>query len=430
VFAVAHVPDLNVEDTTRQTIATGSLQSRRDFVTNLATVLAFSAIPEASTLANAFTTPHDDKDAFSKIRGVNYYPSWTPSLPDLWVDYRPSAVEFELSLARSIGVNAVRVWLGTTPWDKLGDKMLDRISHFLETSRKLGLKVMPCIFDSCGVEASSYSGEVVPLQAAYRRLMSSPAVNQPSRDRIKFLAGPYAETVGRDSLCPYSEQDPSVLLWQWHAPSPGYSKLDPKFWPTSERYLRAILKRFGNHPAVMAWDLMNEPCCIKILSASDNGGAAFDKEVVYRFIGRMREVVDSMRPLAPITYGAESAQTMHDLVQYSDVLSFHTYESKPEKLAAMLDTEREFATQHQKPLLLTESIATLFVNSSASTGDGPQVDLFRECLPVIEKASVGYFLVALMEGRFPFAWVGFFRPDGTRKPVADYIESVLKPSRS
>jgi hypothetical protein len=427
---LAHVQDLITAARTRQSFDADSLPSRREFVVNLAAALGASALPGATILPDSLTTPPAEKNEFSALRGVNYYPSWALSLPELWLDYRPTAVEFELSLAQSIGVNAVRVWLGSTPWEKLGEKMLDRVSHFLRTSQKLGLKVIPCIFDSCGVEVSSYSGEVIPLRTAYRRVMNSPAVNQPSRDRIKLLAGPYSETVGRDALCPYSEHDPSVLLWQWHAPSPGYSKLGSKDWPASERYLRAVLKRFGTHPAVIAWDLMNEPCCVRILSATDNGGSAFDKQVVYRFIAHMRDVADSIRPLPPITFGAESAQTMRDLVAYSDLLSFHTYEANPAKLASILDNERGFATKHQKPLLLTESIAALFVNSSASTGDVPQVELFRECLPILERASIGYFLVALMEGRFPFAWVGFFRPDGTRKAVADYIESVLKSARS
>lgn len=399
--------------------------------------LALSAIPASACLVaeKAMRAAPDSgsgpqrlppADRCSGVRGVDYYPSWVRSLPDLWLHYDPERLRFELSLARALGFNTVRAWLGTMPFERLGKGMLEHVADFFTACGELGLGAIPCIFDSCGVEPSSYSGEVVRIREAYDRLMRSPRISQESRNLIRELAGAYAVAAGRDARCPYSEEDPSVLVWQWHTPSPGYSRIGREYWPALERYLRALLGRFGNHPAVLAWDLMNEPNCVRLLTVPPGGSPAFDRQAVRHFVERMREVAESVKPRKPITIGAENAQTMRDLADYAEILSFHTYEEDPQKLAAILKEERAFAGSQHKPLLLTEAVAVLFPRSTSDTGDAAQLALYRRSLPMLEQAGTGYCLVALMEGCFPWAWVGYFRPDGTRKAVADYLESVLK----
>ena len=114
------------------------------------------------------------------------------------------------------------------------------------------------------------------------------------------------------------------------------------------------------------------------------------------------------------------------MASHAEVLSFHTYEPDVTKLEQLLASQKEFAASQNKPLLLTEAAAVLFVRGTADTDDATQLELYRKSIPVLERAGIGYYMVALMAGKFPFAWVGFLRPDGTRKPVADYIESVLR----
>jgi hypothetical protein len=364
---------------------------------------------------------------FSRVRGVNYYPSWTRSLPDLWTDYDPARLRFELSLARSLNANAVRVWLGTEPWEKSETAMLDHLEDFLSACQEQHLQVMPVIFDSCGVEPEDYSGEVVTLPQAYEKLMHSPRVNAPSRAVMQTLAGKYVASGGRNALCPYSESDPSTLLWQWHRPSPGYSKLTENHWTRYEVYLTALLRRFDSHPAILAWDLFNEPRCVRILSRAESGDAAFDPQRIYRFIAHMRDVARALSPRKLITFGAESVGTMRDLAEYATLLSFHTYESDPAKLRTQLRETAAFASGQRKAILLSETLSVLFLSQTADSDDDTQLRLYRSALPVIESSGIGYFAVALMEGRFPFSWVGMFRPDGSRKPVADYLESVWRP---
>lgn len=394
--------------------------SRRSF---LQTSAAAAASLLAPPMLAAVDQPASFSD-FSSIRGINYYPSWTRSLPDLWTEYDPERVRFELSLARSLNANAIRVWLGTEPWERSEKVMLDRVEDFLSACQDQHLQVLPVVFDSCGVEPSDYSGEIVTLPQAYERLMRSPQVNQASRAFVQTLAGKYVNSAGRNALCPYSESDPSTLLWQWHAPSPGYSKLTENYWTKYESYLTAVLRRFDSHPAILAWDLFNEPRCIRILSRSEAGGAAFDWQRVSRFIAHMRTVAASLSPLKPITFGAESTATMRDLAEYAPLLSFHTYEADPQKLRVLLSETAAFASAQKKPVLLSETLSVLFLNRTSDSDDATQLQLYRSTLPVIEAAGMGYFAVAVMEGRFPFSWVGMFRPDGTRKPVADYVESV------
>jgi hypothetical protein len=409
-------------------------RSRRDFLATAGASLAILAAGESAGWAKPSDAPAipqatSNLDPYGSVRGVDYYPSWCRSLPDLWTQYDRDAVRFELSLARELGFNSVRVWLGTTPWQQLGNEMWNRVDHFLATSQQFGMKVIPCIFDSCGVETSTYTGEVVSIPEAYARAMKNPKTTDASRERMRLLAGPYVETAGRNAWCPYSEIDPTTILWQWHAPSPGYSLLGQEHWPKWEKYLRQVLGRFGDHPAVLVWDLMNEPNCIRIFNVAAEGGLGFDQKIVYRFIERMREVAETVKPRKPITLGFENQLGMRQMASAAEVLSFHTYEPDVSKLEAMLAGEKAFAASQKKPLLLTEAAAVLFIRGTADTDDATQVDLYRKSIPVLERGGIGYYMVALMAGRFPFAWVGFLRPDGTRKPVADYIESMLRPKR-
>lgn len=405
-------------------------RSRREFLSAAGASIAIAAAAGNTAWA---TAPRDagaqrgsGGDLYVRERGVNFYPSWCRSLPDLWMQYDRAAVRMELSLARALGFSSVRVWLGTAPWQHIGNEMWNRVGHFLATAQQLDLKVIPCIFDSCGVEPSTTTGEIIRLPEAYARAMKNPKMTDASRERLRLLAGGYVETAGRDAWCPYSEIDPSTILWQWHVPSPGYSLLGQEHWPAWERYLQQVLGRFGDHPAVLVWDLFNEPNCIRIFNVDANGGPGFDQKIVYRFLERMREVAETIKPRKPITLGFDNHYGMRQMSSYAEVLSFHSYEPDVSKLEQALIAERSFATSQKKPLLMTEAGAVLFVRRTADTDDATQLELYRKMIPVLQRASIGYFMVALMSGRFPFSWVGFFRPDGSRKPVADYIESVLR----
>jgi hypothetical protein len=117
---------------------------------------------------------------------------------------------------------------------------------------------------------------------------------------------------------------------------------------------------------------------------------------------------------------------MRQMASHVEVLSFHSYEPDIAKLEKSVAAEKAFAASQQKPLLMTEAAAVLFIRATADTDDATQLELYRKTIPVLERASIGYFMVALMAGRFPFSWVGFYRPDCSRKPVADYIASVLR----
>jgi hypothetical protein len=395
--------------------------SRRSFLwTGAAAAVSLLAAPSVADPRQTKSSASD----FSHIRGINYYPSWTKSLPDLWNDYDAARVRFELSLARSLNANAVRIWLGTEPWERSETAMLAHVEDFLSACVEHNLLAMPVIFDSCGAEPSDYSGDVTTIARAYEKLNRSPRVNALSRTLIQAFAGKYAETAGRNALCPYSESDPSTLLWQWHQPSPGYSKLSENNWPKYGSYLTALLRRFDSHPAVLAWDLFNEPACVRILSRSEGGEAPFDRQRIYRFISHMRTLAADLSPQKPITIGAESVATMKDLAEYATVLSFHSYEADLSKLRALLKETAMFASEQRKALLLSETLSILFVKQTADTSDDSQLRLYRAVLPVIESAGIGYFAVAVMEGRFPFSWVGMFRADGTRKPIADFVESA------
>src|SRR5260370_546695 len=82
-----------------------------------------------------------------------------------------------------MGVTGVRVWVGRGEWEEIGSEMGNRFELLLAPAQHLDRSVVPCIFDSCGVEPSTVTTDVVKLPEAYARAMKHPNTNDASRER-------------------------------------------------------------------------------------------------------------------------------------------------------------------------------------------------------------------------------------------------------
>src|SRR5438067_11466953 len=88
--------------------------SRRQILSAAGASLAVNAVGGNNALPAALTALQAEQesrgnDPYAHERGVNFYPSWCRSLPDLWTQYDREAVRTELSLARALGFSSVRV---------------------------------------------------------------------------------------------------------------------------------------------------------------------------------------------------------------------------------------------------------------------------------------------------------------------------------
>ena len=87
-------------------------------------------------------------------------------------------------------------------------------------------------------------------------------------------------------------------------------------WPHADRHAEAIVRHFAGHPALLAWDIKNEPN----LDYVHAGQAAVDA-----WLAHTVALVKRFDALTPVTIGWSSAETAHTLASDLDFVSFHYY---------------------------------------------------------------------------------------------------------
>ncbi len=114
-------------------------------------------------------------------------------------------------------------------------------------------------------------------------------------------------------------------------------------WPAADRHLETLLTTFNRHPAILAWDLKNEP------------DLDFDSQGEDLVTGWLAHAADLARRTDPhhlVTIGWSSPAAAAALVDRVDFVSFHYYEPAgdlPGRLAAL---RRKIGPE--KPVALTE----------------------------------------------------------------------------
>ena len=236
------------------------------------------------------------------IFGCNFLPSTAVNSTDMWQEesFDPATVERELQFAVGLGYNSVRVFVPYIVWESDPGGLLERMDSFLAIAAKVGVSMMPILFDDC-----AFAGRE-----------------------------PY---LGRQD-----DPVPGVHNSQW-TPSPGFSAADDRSsWPRLEAYVTDLVTTFADDTRVLIWDLYNEPGnserhakSIPLLEASFEWARAVD-------------------PTQPLTAGSFSWTEPFQSVascceQNSDIVSFHSYDDLPTTVR-LVDRLSEYG----RPLLCTE----------------------------------------------------------------------------
>lgn len=202
-------------------------------------------------------------------------------------------------------------------------------------------------------------------------------------------------------------------------------------WPESDRHLEAILTRFRDHPAVLAWDMKNEPNN----DYGSNGRATVDAWLAHT--ARLAHVYD---PNHLVTIGWLSPTAAGNLSDSVDFISFHFFAPAAE-LAPGYAALR--AQQPGLPIVMSEfGLPTwnsfLFPNGHS---EPEQAAYYADILATMRATdSAGYAVWALHDfsyvptqvaGRAPWRVqpelnLGVIRRDGTPKPAA----ALLAPGAS
>lgn len=251
--------------------------------------------------------------------GCNFTPSTAGNQLEMWQTetFDPESIDRELGYAASIGMNSVRVFLHNLLWSNEGDDYLDRIDVVLDLCAQHGISMMPVLFDGVWNPRPTLGPQPQPAPGVHNSV---------------WVQGPGAETLH-----------------------------DTSTWQELQRYVEAVVSRFGNDPRVNVWDLFNEP-------AQHDGQTLKDPELFARkqiavddLVRRTFGWARGVGPQQPLTVGlygdltnpADPAAGINaTALELSDVISFHSYDAKPglENWIAQLAT-------HGRGLLCTEWLA-------------------------------------------------------------------------
>jgi hypothetical protein len=163
-------------------------------------------------VAPARTTPDDAHDRLSDVRGAVYFPARTFNHYQSWDQYNPGETIRDLSYASAVGLNALRVLVSYEYWRDAPAAHERKLDHFFETARKQGVAVLPVLFESIGEPPT-------PSNLRERDVLRNGATRSP------------AHSVLRDEAA----------------------------WDRPRRFVRRVVDRYGDHDALLAVEMMNEP---------------------------------------------------------------------------------------------------------------------------------------------------------------------------
>lgn len=281
--------------------------------------------------------------------GCNFTPSTAINQIEMWQDdsFDAVAIDRELALAASIGMNAVRVYLHDLLYLADGDAFLARIDRFLGLADRHGIAVLFVLFDSCWDP-------------------------QPA-------------------LGPQPAPTPGVHNSGW-VQSPGVAALsDVSQHGRLHAYVHAVIGRFANDRRVLAWDIWNEPDNGPDVSLCDPAQLAAKAALVAPLLLAAFGWARALLPQQPLTSGVWlgdwSSPSLLSPIQsiqltQSDVISFHNY-GDAEDFARRIG----WLQAYHRPLLCTEFMA----RTTGST--------FEAILPAAKHAGVGAFCWGLVKGR-------------------------------
>lgn len=300
--------------------------------------------------------------------GCNFIPSNAINQLEMWQEdtFDLTTIERELGWAVGIGMNTARVYLHDLLWQD-PNGFSRRINQFLDVATRLGIRPMFVLFDDC------WNSQAKPGK-------------QP-------------------------EPKPGVHNSGW-LQSPGVHAVnDPTQWPRLERYVKALLRRFGQDERILLWDLYNEP--------GNNNQGAKSLPLLRETFAWAREV----NPTQPLTAGVwfDNRALNEFQLAASDVITFHNY-NDADSLVRQIDALRQYG----RPLICTEWLRRSggFTNGNARTGSSrvqTHLSIFKQynvgCINwglVSGKTQTIYAWGTPADGVEPAVWFhDLFRPDGT-----------------
>lgn len=290
--------------------------------------------------------------------GCNYYPATAINQIEMWQasTFDPERIDLELSWARSIGMNTLRVYLHDLVWADDPEGLYERMDQFLAICERHEIRPFFVFFDDCHFPNPALGKQPLPIRAYH----NSGWKNCPAREvALRFSQGEA------------SEEEIAQL----------------------RGYVQGTMRQFAEDPRVLFWELYNEPGRGRGESGNMAGrkgsrSSMGDKSnrLVYQSWVWAREVNPS-QPLSSNSAGSVGKGNIVINRINSDIHSIHSYSPAAELEELILEYQRD-----GRPTIVTEWLA----RTKGST--------VEQCLPVMKKHRVGAINWGFVSGKTGTIW--------------------------
>ena len=357
---------------------------------------------------------------WTKTRGANYLPSYGRDQLEFWLTrFDLDILKRELGFAQGLGLDSLRVFHSFDAWEENAEQYLANWQSFADECTGRGLKLLTAVFDATGTDRGGKAQEWVSFRAASSRMKEEASKLASWKLRVEQMVeareGP---AFPGDVEVPFPGSALALFCEGWRN-SPGNARLGEAWRPRVRAYLAALVEHLGAHPAICAWDVMNEPPLANL------SGEPVD---VLSFLKWACLTLAELKPSAPLTVGCLFPEDMEKYDEMCDgalgVLSCHSYD-RGEALEGRLQRAQAVAERRGKPWLLTECGNFEFPGNPALETDEAQEAIWADILPGLTEAKVGWFATHLIMGYGPFAGLALLYSNGTRRPAAHRVAKWL-----
>ena len=281
--------------------------------------------------------------------GCNYIPSTAVNQLEMWQaeTFDPMTIQTELSWARNLGFNTIRVFLHHLLWEQDPTGFLERLDMFLTIASRNHIGTMFVLFDA--------------VWDPYPKLGKQP------------------------------EPIPGVHNSGW-VQSPGAAILkDHGNYDRLKNYVQGIIGTFQSDSRVTVWDLFNEPDNMNQASYNDSDYGLQKAELSLALLKKTIMWARAKNPIQPLTaapwqYDWNDSNKLTPLDNYmfthSDIISFHCYEDRSGIEKRILSLKK-----FNRPVLCTEYMAR------------PNNSTFENVMPVLKKYNVGAYNWGFVAGK-------------------------------
>ena len=190
--------------------------------------------------------------------GSNFNPSSSINQLEFWMadTWDPETIDRELSWAKGLGMNLMRVYLHDLLWKHEREGFVDRLNQYLDISQGHGIKTMFVLLDDVWNPVPQYGPQPEPV---------------PHRHNSGWVQSPGAAILGDTSR---------------------HQEL--------ESYIKGVVSAFANDNRVLMWDIYNEPDNV----AQNNPNEVDNKhDLSLALIRKVIRWVREVNPSQPITSG-------------------------------------------------------------------------------------------------------------------------------